>query len=333
MRVLMTGATGFIGGALARALLREGHELVCAVRDPARLQLGEGRWQALQVDLASEPPGHWWRPHLAGVDAVVNAVGIIRESPGQTFDALHARAPIELFMAAAAEGVKAVVQVSALGADEEAESRYHLSKKCADDMLRALPVAGAVVQPSVVYGPGASSAPMFHMMCAAPVLALPRAGAMPMQPVHVDDVVAGILAVLEAPPKPVSTIAFVGPRRLTMALYLRQLRAALGLWWPQVVLTMPRRLFLFFARLAGSIPGSVLDAETAGMLLRGNAAPVERFMRLLGREPRGVDRFIPPGEAPALRRALWRDLARLGLRAGLVLVVVATAIVVGRALA
>ena len=92
MRVLITGASGFIGRHLAVALLQRGHELVCAVRDPARLDLGPGRWQGLKVDLAQVPDRHWWRERLDGIDAVVNAVGIIREAPGQGFDALHHRA-------------------------------------------------------------------------------------------------------------------------------------------------------------------------------------------------------------------------------------------------
>ncbi len=322
MRVLMTGATGFIGRNLARALLAQGHELVCAVRDPARLDLGEGAWRAVTVDLSLALDTASWRPHLAGVDAVINAVGIIREQAGQTFDALHHRAPDALFRAASEAGVPIAVQVSALGADDSAQSRYHRSKKAADDTLRALPVSGAVVQPSIVYGdsPGAA---MFNAMAASPVLAMPQAGGMQVQPVHVDDVVEGILAVLRAPPRPVATIAFVGPEPVSMAGYLRGLRAALGLpgrlpW----VLPLPTWLFMLMARVASLIPGSILDAETAGMLLRGNAAPAADFTRLLGHAPRGIDRFIAPGDAPAVRARLWRDIGSLALKAGAVAVAV-----------
>ncbi|MEY4651645.1 MAG: hypothetical protein RI884_226 [Pseudomonadota bacterium] len=316
MRVLITGATGFIGGAVARALLRQGHELVCAVRDPARLQLGEGTWRAVPMDLALAPAEDAWRPHLDGVEAVVNAVGIIREQPGQTFDALHHRAPAALFRAAAAAGVRTMVQVSALGADDGAQSRYHRTKKAADDALRALPVAGAVLQPSIVYGdsPGAA---MFNLMATSPVLAMPQAGGMQVQPVHVDDVVDGVLAVLRAAPSPVATIACVGPQPMSMAQYLRGLRAALGLpgAWPWV-LPLPTALFMLTARIASLIPGSILDAETAGMLLRGNAAPAAEFTRLLGHPPRGVERFIAPADLSAVRARLWRDLAGLVLKGG-----------------
>ncbi len=318
MRVLMTGATGFIGRNLARALLAQGHELVCAVRDPARLDLGAGTWRAVQVDLAASPDVAFWRPHLDGVDAVINAVGIIREQPGQTFVALHDRAPSILFQAASEAGVRIAVQVSALGADDHAQSRYHRSKKAADDTLRALTLSGAVVQPSIVYGDSPGSA-MFHTMAASPVLAMPQAGGMQVQPVHVDDVVQGILAVLQAPPTPVATVAFVGPEPLSMAQFLRALRAGLGLpgklpW----VLPLPTALFMLTARVASFVPGSILDAETAGMLLRGNAAPATDFTRLLGHAPRGVDRFIAPADAPALRARIWRDITRLALKAGAV---------------
>jgi len=323
VRVLMTGATGFIGNALARALLREGHELVCAAREPARLDLGPGRWRAVRADLSTVPDAAWWQPHLAGVQAVINAVGIIREQPGQAFDALHARAPSELFQAAADAGVRTAIQISALGADDEAQSRYHRTKKIADDTLRALPLAGAVVQPSIVYGAQSPGAAMFNSMAAAPLLAMPQAGAMQVQPVHVDDVVAGVLALLAAPPTPVATVAFVGPEPLAMADYLRGLTAALGIGGRLPVLWMPTWAFLAGARLAAFVPGSVLDAETAGMLLRGNAAPASDFTRLLGHAPRGIDRFIAPGQAPALRARIWRDLGALALKGAAVVVGVA----------
>src|SRR4051812_39982798 len=111
MRVLVAGASGFIGRALADALAREGHEVIRASRH------GE-----LAVDFASVAAAHWWAPRLENVQAVVNAVGIVRESRGQTFEALHTRAPIELFRACAAARVGFVVQISALGADAAAQS-------------------------------------------------------------------------------------------------------------------------------------------------------------------------------------------------------------------
>ncbi|WBY01125.1 SDR family oxidoreductase [Ramlibacter tataouinensis] len=318
MRILLTGATGLIGGAIARALLRQGHQLVCAVRDPARLQLGAGA-SALQADLAGVPTADWWAAHLRGVDAVVNAVGILRESPGQSFEALHHRAPAELFRACGQAGVACVVQVSALGADRQARSRYHLSKRAADDVLRSLPLRGAIVQPSLVFAPGGASSSLFLELATAPVLALPQRGAMPVQPVHLDDVVEGVLALLAQPPPRIETLAFAGPQPLPLRDYLASLRGQLGLGRGPWVLPLPAPLFLAGACIAAHLPGSFLDGETAGMLLRGNAAPAERFARLLGHSPRAPASFIDPSRAGGLRAQAvlgWaRPLLRLTLAA------------------
>jgi uncharacterized protein YbjT (DUF2867 family) len=300
MRVLLTGATGLIGGAIARALLARGHEVVCAVRDPSRLHLPPPA-RALACDLSTIPDADWWRPHLDGVDAVVNAVGILRERGGQTFEALHHRAPAELFMACAASGVRCVVQVSALGADEGARTGYHLSKRAADDLLRALPLRGAVVQPSLVFSPEGASSGLFLGLATAPLLMLPAGGRMAVQPVKLEDVVEGVLALLEDPPPTVSTLAFVGPQPIPLRVYLAGLRTQLGLGREQWMLPMPEALFRAGARLAGRVPGSPLDADTAAMLLAGNAAPADEFTRLLGRKPHDPSAFIPPSLAPSLR--------------------------------
>lgn len=313
MRVLVMGASGFIGGAVVQALLGQGHQVVCAARRP---QPPAGA-EALPVDLARVPPARWWLQHLAGVHAVVNAVGILREQGEQTFSALHTQAPIGLFNACALAGVPVVVQISALGADQSAQSRYHLSKKEADDVLRELPLRAAIVQPSLVYGEAGASARLFNQLAAMPVLALPRRGAMRVQPVHLDDVVAGVVALLQSPPGKHETIAFVGPRALALRDYLQQLRALLQIGGRLLVVPLPEFLFRWGAIVAGRLPGSPLDPETAAMLLRGNSAPSESFERLLGRPPRPVENFMAPQQMPRMRTAavlgVWLPVLRCAI--------------------
>jgi uncharacterized protein YbjT (DUF2867 family) len=301
------------------------------VRDPARVHWADERVQLLQVDLAQVPTADWWRQQLSRVDAVVNAVGILRERPGQTFDALHHRAPAELFRGCAAAGVRCVVQVSALGANAQARSRYHRSKHAADEVLRSLPLTGAVVQPSLVFSPEGESTGLFFMLAAMPMLMLPQRGDMAVQPVHLDDVVEAVLALLRDPPPQVETVALVGPRPLPLREYLLQLRTQLGWSNRQWVLPMPVDLFMAGAGIAGWLPGSALDRETAGMLLEGNAGPAEAITRRLGRAPREAASLVPPARAadlrgrtalaltlPALRLALaflwiWTGIVSLGL--------------------
>ena len=322
MRVLLTGASGFIGRAAAQALRQRGHEVVRALRHPPVDDA-----QALQVDFAQVPQRDWWIPRLAGIDAVVNAVGILREQRGQPFDALHTRAPIELFHACAAAGVGTVVQVSALGADASARSAYHRSKRAADDVLRALPLRGAVVQPSLVYGPGGTSAALFNKLALAPLLPFPQGGRMEVQPVHIGDVAAGIVHVLEHPPAAVATLHFAGPAPLQLRDYLAQLREALGEGGRQWILPLPSALFRAGAAVAGHVPGSMLDRETADMLLAGNASPDNALPSLLERTPLAPRDFVPPAQQAAQRTQAALDLWLPVLRVALALMWIWTAAV------
>lgn len=314
MRVLVTGATGFIGRAVAQALRERGHTVVRAMRRPP-----EEESDVVATDFARVPGREWWVSRLAGVDAVVNAVGILREQGRQTFRALHTDAPSELFHACVTAGVRTVVQISALGADAAAQSAYHLSKKAADDVLRTLPVRGAIVQPSLVYGPGGTSAALFNKLAVAPVLPFPEGGRMRVQPVHLDDVVAGIVHLVEDPPPALATLVFAGPEPLELRDYLAQLRMALGqpgrLW----ILPVPAALFRTGAAIAAYLPGSMLDRETADMLLAGNATQRNALPSVLGQAPRPPRAFVEPGLRESERRnavlAFWHPVLRVALAA------------------
>lgn len=322
MRILVTGATGFIGRAVVDALVARGHVPVPAVRDVAAARR---RWPGLEpvaCDFMRDTAPGAWRPRLAGIDAVVNAVGILRESRSATFDALHSATPRALFAACADTGVRRVVQVSALGADADAASDYHLSKREADAALLALPLAGTVIQPSVVFAPEGASAGAFLAMASLPLLPLPGGGVQRLAPVHLDDVVDAILRALESDAPP-ARIEAVGPACMRLRDYLAALRRQLG-GAALRVLPVPMPLVRLAARAMAHVPGSIVDPDTIAMLERGNCAPGDGFAAFLGRAPRAIEAFVEPSQAPALRtRAQLRWLLPIA-RVVLALVFVVT---------
>lgn len=301
LRILVTGASGLIGGALARALVQQGHTVVAVVRRPPAQARARGM-VVLQADLAEVPSAHWWAERLRGVDLVVNAAGIFRAHGRQRMETLHTQAPRALFEGAALAGVPRAVQISALGSDAQAASAYHRSKHAADQALRALPLTALIVQPSLVYAPAGASTRLFQALAALPLLALPATPAR-VQPLHLDDLVLAVLRWIGDAAAPGMTLAALGAQPLGLAAYLATLRRALGWQRPARVLHVPPRLAVAAAALLGHLPGSTVDAEAVRMLLRGNTGDAAAITGLLGRAPRAPAAFVAPTERSVLRQA------------------------------
>lgn len=299
MVIFLTGATGLIGSAIARALVARGQTVVCGVRKPdaARVLLRDCRVAPLDfgliADSLSEPPP------FAGVDVLINAVGIFGDPTGREFQRLHTEAPIRLFDAAARAGVRRVVQISALGADADARSAYHLTKRAADEALLALPVSSLVLQPSLVFAPQGRSTRFLTMWATLPLVPLPGDGAQRIQPVHLDDLVEVVVnAALGAPTQPShggERVPVVGPRAFTLRDYLVLLRRLAG-GGPPVFAPIPRPLLQLAARVGSRLPGSMISTDAIDMLERGNVAPVDAVTRWLGRAPRALSDEPVDGE-------------------------------------
>lgn len=304
------GQRGFIGSRLRSELQRRGHEV-----------------RPLRVDFRhAVDPAHW-ATLVAGMDVVINAAGIFREQQPGDFERVHTLAPCALFRAAAAADVPFVVQVSALGADEAATTAFHRTKRAGDDCLRGLQRAAVVVQPSLVYGHGGASARLMNLLASLPLVPLPDGGRQRIQPIHVDDLVAAVVALVEGPrhagPR---TVALVGPQPISLRDYLAALRASLGLRPPRFV-AVSRRLADPLARAAARITDWPIDPSALDMLSRGNVADAAPTTATLGRAPRDVHAFIPAALSEPLRVQAVLDWQLPLLRLALAVMWVWTAIV------
>ena len=294
MRILITGASGFIGSALAAALARRGHEVVACAhqRDPQA--------PALRVDFMRDVTEADWLPRLKGIDVVINAVGILRETNTAQFDALHHRAPAALFRACQTAGVTRVIQISALGADDAATSAYHRSKKAADDELRKLDLDWSILQPSVVFGSGGASTRLFLLLASLPLIPLIGPGNQSMQPIHIDDLTALLVKLIEEGKGLRQTLHVVGREAVTLRQMLLRYRRAMGLGKTFFV-PFPLPLIRLAAKFGDRVKSGALSTETLDMLLRGNTADAHAVTSLLGRAPRALGDFITPAESGPLR--------------------------------
>lgn len=158
-----------------------------------------------------------------------------------------------------------MVQISVFGADAGARSAYHVSKRSAGDALLALAarsggaLEAVVAQPSLVFGLEGRGADWFLALAS-----LPGGGGQRVRPVHTDDVVAALVALIEeAPPgrHRGERVPLVGPRPLTLARYLQALRHGLGLPAARTV-ALPARAVGWVARLGDRLSGSLLDSAS-----------------------------------------------------------------------
>ena len=359
MNVLVCGARGFVGRATAEALRRRGHRVVEGVSSHRR---HEGGGAVVRMDFARDIEAATWLPRLVGIDAVVNAVGVLRDSPGRPIEAVHDRVPGALFDACAQSGVRRVVHVSALGIDGS-RTAYARTKRAAEERLaagtRAGRLDGVVVRPSIVFGAGGASSRLFLRLARLPALALPRLVHRALvQPIAVEELALGIAVLVDGTidalgadrPDPLDaldgpdtreraagaerrasapTIAAVGPAPIALAAFIASLRAQAGRA-PRAGLHAARSPDLLErprGRRVAVLAVVQRNAGPAGPRQRGVAAHVRTPARPardpLRRLVEGDARMTAP-TSPTTLTLGTRD-ARL-LRASLVIVWLATAL-------
>jgi len=326
MNILLTGATGFIGSHLLNRLLQKGHHLTACVRQPDKQYRKHPQLTYVAVDFMQATRLDDWLPLLTDIDVVINAVGIINESPQQSFAKLHSDAPAALFSAAEKSAVKRVLQISALGADQDAKSDYHLSKLAADDVLASLDLDWFILRPSLVYGQGAVSMGLFRAISALPVIPLIDGGTQKMQPVHVDDLVEAVILCIgssldERQDQNVPTqltLDVVGPEEISMRQLLLKQRQWLGL-------AKAKTFSISLALLLKTMPFSTfwldepaLTADSLKMLQRGNTADDSMMRAVLGEAPKSMDSVLASNPATTADRwyaklYFMRPLLRLGI--------------------
>jgi len=284
-RVFLTGATGFVGHAVIRALRAHGYAVRCLVRRGSELDLrGLEAIERVEGDVLS--PAALERD-MEGCDTVVHLVGIIREEPAtlSTFERIHTQGTINVLEVAATTGVRRYVHMSALGVRPGARARYHRSKWAAEEAVRASPIPWTIFRPSIIYGRGDRFVNILAgLIRRYPVVPVIGSGQQRLQPVPVEHVAEAFARAVELPASVKHTYDVGGPDAVTMVQLLDLIGAALGRSRVRKA-HAPIGLVRPMARLLHRLPGFPLTPDQLLMLEEDNVCDPQPFYATFGLSP------------------------------------------------
>lgn len=308
MRVMVLGGTGFIGRHAVAALRARGHQVIVGTRCPqraeARLPAQVRGCERRETHFESLTTRYGWQPLLGDVDVVVNAVGILRERGGETYDRVHNMAPTAL--AAACERLHLrLVHISALGLRRAARSAFIRSKAAAERAIAATAADYSIVRPSLLDGEGGFGAGWLRRLARWPVHFFPAEALGRMAPLDVRDLGEAIAVLCEARARPEwREVELGGSAQPTMGEYLASLRA-LHDDRPALRLPVPRVLARIASHLCDLLHLSPFSYGQLELMRRDNVPRVNLLPALIGRAPTPVGRYLP-ALRPPLRVLLTR---------------------------
>lgn len=293
MHVAIVGGTGFVGSYLVDALIEAGHEPSLLVRPGSESKLSRAdRCKLVPGSLSNQEA---IEESVAGCDAVIYNVGILRENSGAgaTFEDAHYRGVVNVMNAAARAGAGRFLLMSANGI-RPAKTPYQETKCRAEEFLKQSDLAYTIFRPSVIFGDPRGNmeiaTQLYREMIRVPLPAVgfhtglrPSAGAILMSPVYVKDVADAFVRSLENASAIRQEYALGGPQELSWTTMLKYVAQAVGK--EKIILPMPISLMKTAAAALDWIPAFPVTRDQLTMLADGNTASDQDLRTLIVRDP------------------------------------------------
>lgn len=294
--VLVPGGAGFVGRHAVLALLGQGCRVIVGSRQPSRIDPrlpAEARAcerRALRFEELLTPDA--WDEALAGIDVVLNCVGILRQRGRETYERIHHLAPAALAAACREHGLR-LIHVSALGLDGEVRSGFLRSKRAGEAAIRASGADWHIVRPSLLDGDGGYGAAWLRRVARWPVHPLPADASGRIAVLDVRDLGAALARLVSWPATAsrgsddcaAREFDLGGPTACTLAAHLARLRRATTAR-PAWRLPVPGLLARAGSHLCDLLRLTPYSFGHWELLRRDNCPAHNRLPELLGRAPR-----------------------------------------------
>jgi uncharacterized protein YbjT (DUF2867 family) len=249
MEVLVTGATGFVGGHLIPALLDHGHDVIAMTRDPESYDPPAG------VDVVA---GDVLDPDLT-LPAVDAAYYLIHSmGTGGDFKERDRRAARNFRGALDDAGIGRVIYLGGLGNEDEGLSAHLQSRREVEQLLGDRNVQLTVLRAAIIIGAGSASFQIIRQLAGRlPIMVTPSWVRTECQPIYIDDVIDYLVGVINDPETAGKTYEIGGPDVLTYQKILTQTARILR-GWPPLILPVP----VLSPGLSARWLGLVTDVDT-----------------------------------------------------------------------
>ena len=229
MKILVAGASGFVGRRLCPALAKAGHDVVAMTRNPDGYP-GAGRPVHGDVhDPASLGAA------MAGCEAAYYLVHSLSDAD---FERKDAAAAVAFGEAGARSGLQRIIYLGGLGDDQDALSAHLRSRREVEKLLGSAGVPVTVIRAGIIVGDGGISWELTRQLVEhLPAMVTPRWVATRTQPIAVDDVVRYLLGVLARPEAAGRVFEVGGPEVMQYVTMLRRVAAVEGR--PLLILPVP----------------------------------------------------------------------------------------------
>ena len=309
MHILLTGATGYVGGVLLPELERAGHRVRCLARRPGKLAGKTGPLTEVMAGDASDPDD--LARACAGIDIAYWLVHSMES--GVDFERADRLAAERFAAAAKAAGVKRIIYLGGLGADDDRLSAHLRSRHEVGAILRASDLDVVEFRASIIVGAGSFSFDLVRTLVERlPVMICPAWLATPTQPIAIADVVAYLAAAVDLPPGPPRIFEIGGPDKVSYGAIMREYARQRGLkrlMIPVPVLT-PRLSSLWLKLVTprySKVGRKLIDGLKNPTVVTSDAATREFSLR-----PRGLATAVREAaeqEDGAFAGKRWADFA------------------------
>lgn len=263
-KILITGATGYIGGRLAPELLARGYQIRIMVRVPSPEH--KERWPGAEIAVADVMDMNALKRAFEGIHTAYYLIHSLLLGP-KRFETADVQASYNFRNAAEEMGLKRIIYLGGLGDAHTPLSPHLRSRMEVARVLQAGEIPATILRAAIILGSGSASYEiLYHLVRKAPLVLIPYWTKTECQPIAVRDVIKYLVGVLESPETAGKTYDIGGADILSYEKMIRILADLLAKRTLSLPLRLSNfRLYTFFANLVTPVPAPIIWSLLGGL--------------------------------------------------------------------